>query len=402
MYSISLPIFSDDQPTSLVRPRKAVQALSAPRDVYIVLTSRCNLRCLHCYGRYGDPGLERAELSGAEWRSIFFELADSDVFFVNIAGGEATIHPDFPEIIDALVDADLHFILTTNGMGSKRCFAAIADAKDLLLGLKISLDGPTPESHGAIRVNSDYLPNTRAFSQTMETLKYLKHRSVPFTIATCLHKTSIRLLPHFIDLIVDDICPTSWFISTIAPTGRGEDYYNEIYASDAYWPIAFWENLKERCNKAGIYVRFIDMSFSANLEGVPSAFSCPAATSFCEINSDGIVAPCPLSRVEISPDVLRFDNIRNHSLLEIWNGPPFRTFREWRGSGCEGCKAFDACGRCVAQSVKWFRDPSKPSPYCVDKGEILGLDNLDTLRHDLSTRIEQTYGLQSCKALPKS
>ena len=126
--------------------RKHVKSLSAPRDVYIILTSRCPLRCLHCYGRYGDPGLETDELGVSEWGSVFRQLNDLGVFFVNIAGGEPTVHPEFPEIIEELVSLKMHFILTTNGMGSKRCSDAIVRAKDLILGLKISLDGPTPDS----------------------------------------------------------------------------------------------------------------------------------------------------------------------------------------------------------------------------------------------------------------
>lgn len=362
--------------------RKQVRWLSAPRDVYAILTSRCPLRCLHCYGRYGDPGLEAGELNASEWGSVFQQLSELGVFFVNIAGGEPTVHPEFPEIIDRLIALNMHFILTTNGMGSRPCAEAIARAKSLLIGLKVSLDGPTARSHGTLRVGSNYKPNLRAFDQTMATIEYLKAREVPFTIATCLHKGNIQLMDQFAELILK-IHPTSWFVATISPTGRAKDHFERIFASDGEYAAEFWNRIKTNCGTAGIYVRYIDMSFGKNLEGKVSAFTCPAATSFCEINSDGTVAPCPLSRVEIPQTLVKFNNVREKPMREIWNGPAFARFRDWRGTGCDGCVAFDGCGRCVAQSFQWFKQPGKPTPYCIDKGEILKIEGLQDLRERL-------------------
>jgi len=121
-------------------------------------------------------------------------------------------------------------------------------------------------------------------------------------------------------------------------------------------PVKMNMELKKVCQSTGIYVRYIDMSFGENLEGKPSAFSCPAASSFCEINSDGTVLPCPLSRVEIPAQVLSFDNVRRSSIRAIWNGRAFSKFREWRGFGCDGGIAFESCGRCVAHALDdWLR-----------------------------------------------
>jgi radical SAM protein with 4Fe4S-binding SPASM domain len=321
-------------------------------------------------------------------------LSELGVFFVNIAGGEPTSHPEFPEIIDKLISLNMHFILTTNGMGEKRCAEAIAKAKDLLVGLKVSLDGPTPESHGLLRVDSRFSPNLLAFDQTMATIAYLRTQGVPFTIASCLHSGNIRLMAEFVDLILQ-VRPTSWFVATISPSGRARDHFERIFASDGEYDTEFWNRIKTVCEAAGIYVRYIDMSFAKNLEAKPSAFTCPAATSFCEINSDGIVAPCPLSRVEIPQEYLKFENVRQKPIKEIWNGPAFTTFRAWRGLGCDGCVAFKACGRCVAQSFQWFKEPGTPAPYCVDKGEILQIEGLQELRArlDLERRRMSSSGL---------
>jgi len=363
-----------------------ITVLDVPHDVYVILTSRCQLRCLHCYGSFGEPRLIQNELTGEEWCRVFTEMADLGVFFVNVAGGEPTTHPDFPAIIDHLAGIGLHFILTTNGLSEVRAIRAIERAADYVTGLKISLDGPTAQSHGRLRVGPDYKQRDQYFHKTMDTIDALC-QSVPLTIATCLHDANIDLLDEFVGLI-KRVRPVSWFISTIAPNGRAQQFYNEIFAPDSRYDYEFWSTLKEDLRQAGVSVRFIDMPTAIGAAETVSAFSCPAASSFCEINSDGLVSPCPLSRVNIPRHVLEFPNIRDHSLRDIWShNSAFATFRSWRTSGCSGCSAISRCGRCVAQSVEWFGgDPFQPTPFCVEKGEVLGLDNLAELRRKVNDK----------------
>ena len=124
--------------------------LLAPHDCYVILTEKCNLRCLHCYGDFGENG-DLNELSGEEWDKIICDLSKNNVFYLNISGGEPTMHPDFCKIMKSLVDNKMHFILTTNGVFSKECLDAILSSKEFLIGIKISLDGCDYESHCYLR-----------------------------------------------------------------------------------------------------------------------------------------------------------------------------------------------------------------------------------------------------------
>jgi MoaA/NifB/PqqE/SkfB family radical SAM enzyme len=326
------------------------------------------------------------ELTGAEWIRVLTEMAEIGVFFVNIAGGEPTIHPEFPEILDHCCELGLHYILTTNGLCSNRATDAIVRSAEYAIGVKVSLDGPTPESHGVIRVGPDWRGRNHYFTKSLETIRRFRDAGVPFTIATCLHQQSIKLMEEFKELIFD-LNPVSWFISTIAPTGRAKDFYSDIFVPDSYHSHEYWAELARECKDRRILVRFIDMPTAANYEQVTSAFGCPAASSFCEINSDGLMTPCPLSRVNIPERVLKFPNVREVSVAEAWDSPAFSQFRDWRTQGCAGCSSFSGCGRCVAQSIEWFDgDPYQPTPFCVEKGEILGLENLDGLRVQIEAK----------------
>jgi pyrroloquinoline quinone biosynthesis protein E len=390
-----MPVVSPSLAGQSAENRKQVVPLRAPRDMYVILTSRCNLRCRHCYGDFGDAAHGGAELTGDQWIEVFRQAADLGVFFVNLAGGEPTLHPDFPRIIDGLVDLGLHFILTTNGITTPACLRALARARDHILGLKISIDGPTAASHGSLRHGLNGQPHPHAFEQSLRTAAYLRDHDVPYTVATCLHSDNIALIPEFEQLLAE-LRPTSWFLATISPVGRAREQYHQIIANDGHWSPEFWEGVRTRLNAQGIYVRYIDMATAQRADGRPSPFSCPAATEFCEIGADGTVSPCPLSRVVIPGHIMPFDNILQKNLRDIWHGEAFQTFRRWRGRGCEGCGIFGDCGRCVAQSLQWWQDPDMPPPFCIKKGEVLGLSDLPRLTGKLNERWAELGEARPC------
>ncbi|KKP55016.1 MAG: Radical SAM domain protein [candidate division WS6 bacterium GW2011_GWF2_33_92] len=369
-----------------MRPR-VIKKVMTPHDCYIILTAKCNQRCLHCYGNYGMD-VPQNELTGKEWDKVFEDLVKHNVFYINISGGEPTVHPDFLEILKSLKKHKLHFIITTNGLFTEKIFKAIVDVKDLLIGIKISLDGPDYISNGYIRRNVKKEISESDFNRTLKNLRMLKEKDIPFTIATCIHKGNIDRMNDLLDLILE-LKPVSWFISTISTSGRSFDNLN-IFASDSEIEKKRWNNIKNICNKNDIFVNFIDMPFAtATKKTEKFYYQCPAARSFCEINSDGLVSPCPLARVNIPSEFLKFENVRDKSIKDIWNGKAFNRFLELSKGGCKGCEAKDKCDRCIPQSILWFSDPTLPPPHCIQNGESLGLENIKDLRTQLKKRMEE-------------
>lgn len=364
---------------------RTIKKISIPHDCYIILTSRCNQRCLHCYGNYGME-VPPNELSGEEWDKVFEDLVKNNVFYVNISGGEPTVHPDFLKILNSLKKHKLHFIITTNGLFNEKILNTLIDIKDLLIGIKISLDGPDYISNGYIRRNVKKEISESDFNRTLKNLGTLKEKNIPFTIATCIHKENVGRMDDLLNLIVD-LKPVSWYISTISTSGRSFDNLN-IFASDSEVEKKKWDKIKEVCEKNNIFVNYIDMPFaSATKSAEKFYYQCPAARSFCEINSDGLVSPCPLARVNIPSEFLKFENIRDKSIKDIWNGEVFQKFLKLSGEGCKGCEAKDKCDRCIPQSILWFSDPTLPPPHCIQNGESLGLDNVDGLKKLLKEKM---------------
>jgi len=366
---------------------KTIKEVKTPHDCYIILTSKCNQRCLHCYGNYGIS-VPKDELTGEEWDKVFMDLVDNKVFYVNISGGEPTVHPDFINILKSLKNNKLHFIMTTNAIFNQEKLQAFIDAKEYLIGLKISLDGPDYLSNGYIRRDINKKINKEQFKLVLKNISLLKENGIPITISTCLHKGNVDKIDELLEIILK-IHPVSWYISTISTSGRSLTNL-DIFSSDSEIEKSKWKEVEEICKDNDIFVNFIDMpSVNSKKKDSIFYFQCPAARTFCEINSDGLVTPCPLARVNIPEKIIKFENIKDRSIKDIWRGEPFKKFLKLSSQGCDGCKARDKCDRCIPQSILWFKDHKMPPPYCIQNGKKLGLKNINILREKLKDQMKE-------------
>lgn len=64
------------------------------------ITSRCNLRCVHCYlGPQEEQQKKRAsEMSTTEVKAFIDQMADAGTLYLTITGGDPMMRQDFPEI----------------------------------------------------------------------------------------------------------------------------------------------------------------------------------------------------------------------------------------------------------------------------------------------------------------
>jgi radical SAM protein with 4Fe4S-binding SPASM domain len=112
------------------------------RYLELQLTSRCNLRCRHCYIGDDTP----RELSSVQVRSVLKEFEEMQGLRVLLTGGEPLLHSRFDEINEMLPDLFLRKVLFTNGVLLK---------KNVLNRLKVhevqvSIDG-LEAAHDALR-----------------------------------------------------------------------------------------------------------------------------------------------------------------------------------------------------------------------------------------------------------
>lgn len=87
---------------------------SAPLDVHISITNRCNLRCRGCYALRDNEPVKDMPLDLAQ--AVIDRLSDMDVFTIALGGGEPFLHPQWLDIAAYSRRAGIVPNVTTNGM----------------------------------------------------------------------------------------------------------------------------------------------------------------------------------------------------------------------------------------------------------------------------------------------
>ena len=126
--------------------------LWVPYYVSAELTKKCDLRCVHCYAEAGPPDVD--ELSTERWFDILDEFCNLGTLTVNLTGGDPLAHPDFFNVLD-FCEGKFHVIVSTSGYRIDEDTARKLSHYTCIETIQVSLDGPDPKTHNAIRGKKD-------------------------------------------------------------------------------------------------------------------------------------------------------------------------------------------------------------------------------------------------------
>ncbi|WP_216207466.1 radical SAM/SPASM domain-containing protein [Amycolatopsis aidingensis] len=81
--------------------------------LWLELTGTCQLACAHCYAQSGPSGTH-GSMTRADWVWVLDQAAEMRVEIVQFIGGEPTLHPDLPGLIDHALACGLEVEVFTN------------------------------------------------------------------------------------------------------------------------------------------------------------------------------------------------------------------------------------------------------------------------------------------------
>ena len=119
--------------------------LGIPLSVQVDLTYRCNEQCVHCYLDHEDHG----EMTTAEIKHLFDQLAEAGVFFLTMSGGEILMRKDFFEILEYARELKFCVKLKTNAVLIRERQADRIRSLGVQ-SVQISIYSHRPEVHDAI------------------------------------------------------------------------------------------------------------------------------------------------------------------------------------------------------------------------------------------------------------
>jgi MoaA/NifB/PqqE/SkfB family radical SAM enzyme len=154
-----------------------------PLMVTLSLTDRCNFRCEYC----NLPGMDRDEMSTADWLRAIDELADAGMMRVSLMGGEPLVRKDIGVLIDRLKERGVNVAMNTNGWLVPR---RMDDVMKLDL-VCVTLDGP-PEVHDEQRHKGSQV-------RALSAVELLRSRGKNVVTMTVLTPRGARTVDYVLD-----------------------------------------------------------------------------------------------------------------------------------------------------------------------------------------------------------
>ncbi|NYE56669.1 tungsten cofactor oxidoreductase radical SAM maturase [Carboxydothermus ferrireducens] len=317
------------------------------QEIYLELSSLCNLNCRHCYRNswsYKGGLMERKT-----WEKVLEEAKALPLLSRIVLGGigEPLLHPEIKEIIAEIKKMGLKISITTNGfLLSKEM------AQDFVnLGVDeiiVSIDGFLPETFAENR-GAD-IGNLWSNLKQLNLIKQQNKSSQPEILAEMVvnkrnSQEIFKLIPRLLEYNIKVL-----YVSQLMPVVKEkiEDIFYRKYPDEK---LLEWRTLVARASMySGVKVLLPEM-------GLNTHRSC----RFVEgkkvvVRFDGEVSPCYRflhdSREyvfgrEKEIRAVSFGNVNKESLAEIWTKEAFVKFRFLEHMNhypsCPDCEWVDGC-----------------------------------------------------------
>ena len=319
-----------------------------PRNLYLEVTNRCNLKCRACVLYRGSWESAR-DVTLDELVRITDQLPQLERIALH-GIGEPLLNTDLPAMIRHLKDRNVFVLFNSNGiLLNESRQNELMDAG--LDELRISLDAATAAGYKAMRDSDGFdqiVANLRAFVQRMRQQKALRPTLSLWFLGT---RENISGLPQFLELAADIGVPQVYLQRLVYfqdDAGYGLASSDKTLVASDSQTRQFLEQGQHLAKQLGI--QFNASGLTTPLESVqtktrrPHSWKgCMRPTTLMYITANGNVLPCcisPFSTSDYASIIL--GNVFESSLKDIWMGSKYRSFRKSHQTAtppksCRGC-----------------------------------------------------------------
>ena len=197
-----------------------------PTWVVFHITDRCQLNCKHCLR---DPELKSQDLS----LDLICNVLDEAwqlyrCKHVGLTGGEPSLHPQFYEIIDAIVARGYTWHVVTNSEKFSKMVAKLDEKPERLAActaMNFSIDGATEEVHDKVR-------GPGSFRNVMQAVAICTMRKIPFIMQMTVNAYNAHQIEQMA-MMASHLGSGRMSFGMTQPTGTYLD--EEMFLSTAEW-----------------------------------------------------------------------------------------------------------------------------------------------------------------------
>lgn len=301
-------------------------------DASLVLTYRCNSKCVMCH-TWQHPTEQEREITPGDLEKLPF------LDFVNITGGEPFLRDDIAEVLDVVQPKTPRIVISTNGFLTDR-IVKVMEGRDPKVGVRISLDGL-----GATHERMRGVPG--AFDKAIRTLDSLQEMGVKdlgFGI-TVSGGNADDLLPMF--RMAESRC----LEFAIAVTHNGYYFHktdNVIQDKDrvaSEFRILIRAYLDTRRPK-NWFRAYMATGIINHIHGLPRPLECLMGTISFFVDPYGEIKACNVRDLPMG-------NLKEQSFDEIWNSPKADRVRRAVASCPENCWMIGSVS-CIMRKKWWI------------------------------------------------
>lgn len=325
-----------------------------PMAMLAEITHRCPLACPYCSNPV-ELTRSQAELPAGDWARVFREAADLGVLQVHISGGEPGARRDLAQIVESASAAGLYVNLITSGIGITRQRLEELDSKGVD-HVQLSLQGIRPDM--ADRISG----HPGSWDKKMGFAGWVTEIGFPLTINAVVHRQNMERLPDMIEL-AETLGARRIEVATVQFHGWANLNRRALMPTREQAAFA-----RQVVNEARIRLRgrmVIDYVPADHHAVYPKACMGGWGSTGLNIAPDGSVLPCHAAG---SIGWMRFENIRDRSLSDIWHrSDAFNAFRgtEWMAEPCRSCERKNMdFGGCRCQAMAIAGDARATDPVC--------------------------------------
>jgi radical SAM protein with 4Fe4S-binding SPASM domain len=277
--------------------------------LFLHVTDRCNLRCIHCY--VGEGAAAGPDPSANMIHRLIDDLADTGGRSITLSGGEPLIRRDWPDILRHAGERLNVTVNTNSTLVTESIAGELARVKPYV---QVSLDGPEAETHDRIR-------GAGTFSRAVRGIRALKDAGLgeKLVLSMTLMKHNICKAPEMIDLAVTLGIPKIRFLP-LHRQGRARSSEASLDASrDDYYRWFRHVYLEREAGSGPVEVYGGLIGFLLQAPAEDEDHYCSIGRTVV-VDSAGDVHPCAL----LMDTRLTIGNVHDTSLRRIGSSPKLR------------------------------------------------------------------------------
>ncbi len=315
------------------------------QDLHLEITSRCNMRCLHCY--QGDCFPISNNLTLQEIKKVIAEAGKMGAENIGISGGEPLLLIEqLGGIISYIESNNMRFsALFTNGL--------IVDEKliDIISNCRssptifVSLDSITPEGMEFRGINNK---QKESLETILSNIKKMTDNGIRVAINTTLNKHNIGSLADMHETIIA-LGVIAWRIGFPKKTGffvKNNDEFGADFQEMLKRSLELVKHHRKKESALDLQIEylyrkeFLEPGGLSPIDDETRTCDYEGRADSCCVKPDGSVSSCAYISAPLG-------NIRENSLYKIWNSPEMRRRKGLRVkdvSECRSCELRKYCG----------------------------------------------------------